>query len=155
MYAEIKDCPGFIITRNGVVFNTVKGQIVASFIRNGYKCVRIHDKNFYVHRLLAEAFIPNPENKPEINHKDGKKLNNDLSNLEWATYSENISHAYRAGLRATTQVRCIEENQLFDSIKEAESFYGMADRTLYRHLSGKSKTCRGLHWERTGKKIYK
>ena len=53
-----------------------------------------------VHRLLAECFIPNPEGKLEINHKDGNSLNNDLNNLEWCTRSENMKHAYSTGLMA-------------------------------------------------------
>jgi hypothetical protein len=59
---------------------------------NPYQCLPTQE---YVHRVLAEAFIPNPENKRTVNHIDGNRLNNQLSNLEWATYSENMIHAHK------------------------------------------------------------
>lgn len=57
--------------------------------------------NFLVHRVVAKAFIDNPENKRTVNHKDGDKLNNDVSNLEWASYSENNQHAIDTNLRVS------------------------------------------------------
>ena len=54
--------------------------------------------NASIHRLVADAFIENPYNKPCINHIDGNKRNNDISNLEWCTYGENALHAYKTGL---------------------------------------------------------
>ena len=57
-----------------------------------------NNKRHFLHRLIAIAFIPNPNNKPCVNHKDGNKLNNDIDNLEWVTYGENLKHAIDKGL---------------------------------------------------------
>lgn len=71
----------------------------------GYLFYRLSDnrhgrvENAQVHRLVAQIFIPNPDGHAIVNHKDGDKLNNSLWNLEWCTYSDNIKHAYRIGLR--------------------------------------------------------
>lgn len=66
-------------------------------------CIEEKAKSFAVHRLVAQLFIPNPEGKSEINHRDGNKLNNHVSNLEWATRSENMCHAVDTGLKVAPQ----------------------------------------------------
>lgn len=77
--------------------------------------------NVCVHRLVAEAFIPNPNNLPEVNHLDGNKANNNSTNLEWASYSENNIHAVYSGLNSQAiKVICNETGEIYPSYAEAE-----------------------------------
>ena len=71
----------------------VKGYLRVGLYKNG------KTKNHFVHSLVAQAFIPNPENKPLVNHIDGNRLNNNIANLEWCTPRENVQHALRLGLQ--------------------------------------------------------
>ena len=82
---------------------TVKSKILKERDNgHGYMNVNLHaedgQKTKYIHNLMAEHFIPNPENKPQVNHKNGIKDDNRLSNLEWSTAQENIDHAWETGL---------------------------------------------------------
>ena len=94
MKKKIKDYENYEIYDNGDVLNIRTGKILTGSIgENGYKYYRLSKngikKMFYAHRLVAEAFLSNPANLPVVNHKDGNKLNNLISNLEWVSYSEN------------------------------------------------------------------
>ena len=79
-----------------------KGRVLKQYKEN-YCSITINEngkiKKKLVHRLVASAFIPNPQNKPCINHKDGNKYNNNIDNLEWCTIQENTKHAYDKGLQ--------------------------------------------------------
>lgn len=90
-------------------------------------------KNYYVHRLLAETFIPNPENKPEVNHIDGNRQNNALENLEWCTRIENVAHAMKTGLKIYTNKLTKKEflDCLIDVIN-GESYLSLSKRVPYK-----------------------
>jgi len=97
MLKEIKKNPNYLVDEQGFVYN-LKGDLKFTRPnRDGYNTVNLWNNNkptcYAVHRLVAEAFIPNPDNKPCVNHKDCNKMNNRVDNLEWCTYSENLRHA--------------------------------------------------------------
>lgn len=94
---------GYTIREDGVVTSRFGRAIKHQLSKNGYVRVELwrngEGKKYLLHRLLAKAFVPNPDGKPTVNHIDGDKANNTITNLEWATRSENQKHAYQAGLR--------------------------------------------------------
>lgn len=129
---------------------TIKGVSIKPIFRgNWYVKVHLRKKGkrycFFLHRILAQTFLPNPENKPEVNHKDGNKLNYNLDNLEWVTKSENKLHAIKTGLRTITKgeerttailndgkVRTIR--QLYNTgnyyYRELAEIYGVSGKTI-------------------------
>ena len=120
---------------------------------HGYKkvslCKECTKKEFLVHRLVAEAFVPNPENKPEINHKDGARDNNIYTNLEWVTHSENIIYSRDVLHRYyhSTPVICVETGKRFESTKAAnEHINHIHNGHISECCKGKRQTVGGYHW---------
>jgi hypothetical protein len=99
MWKEI-EYTDYEVSDTGAVRNAATKELKMCVVnRGGYARISLHGMKASVHRLVATAFIPNPEKLPVVNHKDGNKLNNTAGNLEWATHSENTQHAYDTGLK--------------------------------------------------------
>jgi len=107
--------------------NTQTGYFTVSLYKNNQSILQ------YVHRIVAEAFIPNPENKKEVNHIDGDRQNNNVSNLEWNTRSENAQHAVRTGLKIyTNRLTKDEFLECLQAIIGGESYLSLSKRVPYQ-----------------------
>lgn len=151
-YGKVKSISRYR-TGRGTKKYLAKEIILSPFISNtGYKRVNIGKKHFSIHRLVAIAFIDNPENKEMVNHKDGNRLNNKKSNLEWNTNSENQLHAVRLGLKVglkgannpcSHSVYTINietgEKLFHGSVHEASRLTGISKQSLLQWLHGKHK----------------
>ncbi len=90
----------YLVTKEGVIINKTNNRVLRPGVNSkGYLRVSIGGVRMFVHRLVAEQYVPNPENKPQVNHKDGNKLNNHYTNLEWVTNQENRDHTVRSNLQ--------------------------------------------------------
>lgn len=132
---------GYIIYENGKIYNKHNKEILGYIANNGYRTVNIKGELFLVHRILAIAFIPNPNNYKYVNHKDENKLNNDLNNLEWCTFEYNIR--YSTARKIYSYDRNLNE-YVYESISS------ISDKYNYRHVhaccKGERKSANGLIW---------
>lgn len=167
LWREIVGSNGdYAVSNQGRVKNTKTGRILKPCIdHRGYGRVCLftmdRDKRYRVHRLVAQAFIPNPYNLPQVNHKDGNKQNNTVENLEWITNEDNMRHANTNGLREGHHLFCeskkkgviatnIEtgEEIEFDSILAARK--GIGTRHVQEVLNGTRAQAKGYTFRLKG-----
>lgn len=161
MYKNIINHEGYYIYENGDVFSSISNRFLKKYLdKNGYYRIGIRNgkkvKGYFIHRLIAIHFIDNPENKPQINHKNGIKSDNRIENLEWVTASENIVHAWTIGLSdkcrkilSTIHNRSIinmENNVFYASITEAAEKENINYSTLKAMLRGQNKNKTSLRY---------
>ena len=167
IWKEVADNENYIVSNTGRVRRKGSEYDHSVYEKKGYLLVDLYKEGTRskkrVNRLVAEAFIPNPHNKPEVNHKDGNKINNNVSNLEWATKKENCRHAWDNGLvqpsrsmlgkknpnagRKGKPIRIIETGEVFESSLACEKAIDGNNRHINDCLRGRQKTHRGYHFE--------
>ena len=161
VWKKIEGFPNYSVSDDGQVKNDLSERMLTLFDNGlGYKVVHLSkDKNkrtVRVHRLVAQAFIANPQEKSCVNHINGNKSDNRVENLEWCTHSENNIHSYRmlnrksaVGVMIATNCRkvlCVETNKIYESIKEAARQTGALKGNISHCLSNKRNTAGGYHW---------
>lgn len=161
---RIKSLERDAFNQNGTVNHHIEEKILVPIVNNGgYLYVNLYKngkmKNMLVHRLVAMAFIPNPENKPQVNHLDEVKTNNVVENLEWCSAQENANYGTRTARVVQNNkypklgdspiaksVFCEELNKTFDCITSAGKELGVNSVSISQVCKGKRKTAGGFHW---------
>lgn len=149
---QIKGFNDYSITKDGQVFSHKTNKFKKPFIElTGYVTIQLYKnnkkKNYYLHRLIAETYLINLESKPQVNHIDGIKTNNNISNLEWATPKENMKHSFDKGLRQKYYPKSAIYKLVLDTltgvfyndIKEASKYSNYEYRYLRGMLNGNHK----------------
>lgn len=163
IWTSIDGYENYLVSDMGRIKNRKTGKLLKDrATTKGYRQIGIckdgKQKNFLVHRLVAEAHVPNPYNLPEVNHKKGRKWDNRASELEWTTRSGNMKHACILGLRdnicthsCTKKTRCPELGQVFESAYDASRQTGVNRGHISSCCSGRRESA-GKHPE-SGQKL--
>lgn len=159
IWKSIGDFPNYEVSNLGNVRSIKRNIIMKSVNCGGYCNLGLYNngiyKRFNIHRLVAQAFIPNPNDYPCVNHIDGNKQNNSVDNLEWCTYSHNSKHAFKNNLlKSETLYKPKKLNQYdlngnfikqWNSQKEARSVYGKIHASECHN--GTLKSSKGYMWK--------
>lgn len=144
---DIKEYEGlYAVTSCGRIWSYRSKKFLKNQLdRYGYEYVNLKFqgkcKKEKIHRLVAEAYIPNPDNLPQVNHKDEVRNHNWVGNLEWCSAKYNTLYSQ------SKKVECIETGEIFESITDAANSINRHKGNLSKCLKGKTKTCAGYHWQ--------
>jgi len=155
-FRSIKDYENYLISNTGEIVNSSRGYKRLKTQDNGKGYIGVgltikgKTKRFLVHRLVAEAFLPNPESKNTVNHIDEDKSNNNLENLEWATQFENIRHSVEEKYFRKQQISQYNEKRqviaVWDSAFDAEKC-GFSSSAIKKCCKGIDKMYKGFVWK--------
>ena len=138
---------GYYITSCGRVWSYKSNRFLSTrYNKKGYKTIQLWEnggnKIYSIHRLVAETYIPNPNNLDTVDHIDNNKEHNYVSNLQWLDNKDNVRKSL------SRKVRCVETGQIFNSHGEAAEFAKVSRPAISRCIEGRSKTSGGYHWEK-------
>ena len=151
--------PRILVSNKGRVVSCKRGTGYPLKVRHnncGYQMVSAgsgSNNKQYVHRMVAETWLDNPDHCEQVNHINGNKSDNRVENLEWVTPGENLRHAYRTGLKKpsgglkATPIRIPETGEVFESQHECARRLGVSHGAVRHCLTGRQSTCRGYHLE--------
>lgn len=152
-WRPLTNMPEFSVNAYGRICRTETLREIKTYTNSrGYKIVTLNKKVKRVHRLVAEAFLENPEGKEIVNHKDGNTINNNVENLEWTTASENQQHRHKV-LHQSTKPRPVEKwtqgntlVQVYKSVREAERMNGLTAYSLRDYIR-RGALCQGYRYK--------
>lgn len=135
VWKEINGYDNYLVSNFGNIKSIKRNLILKQYtLKNGYQSITLcqlgEKRTLSIHRLVCQSFLLNPENKEQVNHIDGNKLNNNITNLEWCTHSENQLHSIKSGLRTTNGIKNSQSKLTEESVLKI-----LNDKRLYKEIS--------------------